>query len=232
MARKKKPAAPQTITPTFQIDGQRQFAEVIDGRTVRLCQVPSKKPSQEVMCKISDLGCSIEEIGVSHTGAWLVTQRNSGQGEWGYDVFSTSPLARVAGVAEEAGYMLDLPRFAPDDSYLVGAAGHGFLGGWWSHPDDEPDEPARGGSVTLGFLFVHRLPKHKVTRHELRVKLPKGWLPDDPWEGWLGPREITPTESVVRFMPSWGVPVEVALPLPRIIWLPVPNPSGVGVMSL
>jgi hypothetical protein len=200
-----------------------------DRQTVRRRLWRSQKVVEEIACPVTRGGCYIEEIGPSPSGGWLVTQRFSGQGEWGYDVFRTAPLARVSGVSEEKGYILDLPTFAPDESCLVGAAGAGFLGGWWSLPWGDPDEPARGGPVSLGFLFLHRLPSHRVTRHELRVKLPKGWVPDDPWGEWLGPRDITLTPDGVRLMPSWGVPVEVATPLPRVIWLPAPHPSGRGL---
>jgi hypothetical protein len=31
-------------------------------------------------------------------------------------------------------------------------------------------------------------------------------------------------------MPSWGVPVEIGNPLPPLIVLPVPHPSGKGVL--
>jgi hypothetical protein len=232
MAHRKKPLSSQHVTSTFEYEGQRQYAEVVDGRLVRRCRYPSKELIEEVTCDITRAGCYIEAIGVSQTGAWLVTQRISGQGEWGYDVFRTSPLARVAGVAQERGYILDLPTFAPDDSWLVGGAGKGFLGQWWAHPDDEPDEPARGGLVSLGFLFVHRLPRHKVARHDLRVKLPTGWVPEDPWGQWYGPREITPITNRIQFLPSWGVPVTVAFPPPRVIRLPVPHPSGSGLLLL
>jgi hypothetical protein len=136
----------------------------------------------------------------------------------------------VAGIDQERGYILDVPVFAKDESFLIGGAGEGFLGDWWCHPDDEPDMPSRGGPVSIGFLFVHRLPRHKVTRHELRVVLPTGWLPKDPWHDWYGPRKITPTEDGVRVVPSWGVPVVLQLPLPKVIKLPVPHPSGKGVL--
>jgi hypothetical protein len=176
------------------------------------------------------LGCYIEEIAASPSGAWLVTQRISGQGEWGYDVFRSSPLARVAGTTEEKGYILDLPRFAADDSLLVGGAGPAYMGGWWAYPDADIDEPARGGPVSLGFLFVHRLPSHEVSRHEFQVELPAGWVPDDPWAVWHGPRHFELTPDSVRLVPSWGVPVVVRMPLPSVIQLPAPHPSGVGLL--
>ncbi|MBA4190013.1 MAG: hypothetical protein C0467_18670 [Planctomycetaceae bacterium] len=64
----------------------------------------------------------------------------------------------------------------------------------------------------------------------MQVELPKGWLPEDPWAEWYGPREITPTNDGIRLVPSWGVAVEIADPLPPIILLPTPHPSGRGLL--
>jgi hypothetical protein len=218
-------------TSPFVCDGEKQFVELAEFRQrVRRCRWPSRELVEEAAWPTTRSGCYIEEIAASPSGTWLVTQRISGQGEWGYDVFRTRPLAREAGVVEEPGYILDLPRFSADESVLVGGAGPGFLGGWWAHPEDDIEEPARGGPVSLGFLFVHHLPSHQMSRHELRVELPVGWRPDDPEGKWYGPREIAPTRGAVRLVPSWGVPVEVAMPLPPVILLPVPSPSGRGVL--
>jgi hypothetical protein len=219
-------------TAPFVLDGQKQFVEIDDWyQHVRRRRWPSRDALEETVCRVTSCGCAIVEIGASPSGAWLVTQRSSGQGEWGYDVFRTRPLTREAGVTQERGYLLELPRFAADETWLVGGAGPGFLGGWWAHPDDDPESPARGGVVTLGFLLVHRLPSHRVTRHALRVKLPKGWLPEGPTaEAWYGPREIRPTAGGVRLVPSWGAPIEVRFPLPWAIRLPTPAPSGEGLL--
>lgn len=218
-------------TAPFVLDGEWQRVEVATcQQRVRRLAHPSGEVLEETHWPVSQCGCSIHELAPSPSGRWLVTQRYSGQGEWGYDLFSTSPLARVAGVVEEKGYILDLPTFATDESYIIGGAGRHYLGGWWAHPHDEPDEPSRGGPTSLGFLFLHRLPGHVVTRHELRVYLPAGWVPDDPWAAWYGPRDIIPTATGIRFMPSWGVPFEVPFPLPEVISLPVPHPSGSGLL--
>jgi hypothetical protein len=219
-------------TSPFTLEGDEQFVEVLDEYTqwVRRCCLATGEAIEEVAWPVTGTGCYIEEIAASPSGMWLVTQRISGQGDWGYDVFRSRPLAREAGIAEERGYILDLPRFAADESFLLGGAGLRYMGGWWAHPDDEIDEPTRGGPVSLGFLFIHRLPNHDVTRHELLVDLPTGWLPDDPWAVWYGPRDITPTADGVRLMPSWGVPVEIQFPIPTVIHLPVPHPSGIGVL--
>ena len=215
-------------TRPFPCDGEKQFVEVLDGRqTIRRLRCKSTAPIDETICPKTRAGCYIHDIAASPSGTWLVTQRISGAGEWGYDVFRTSPLVREAGIAQERGYLLELPRFANDEAFLVGAAGWGFLGGWWAHPDDEPDQPARGGVMTLGFLFVHRLPSHRMSRHQLRVKVPKGWMPDDPFaEKWFGPQKVAPTANGVRFVTSWGTRMEIKAPLPRVIRLPTPRPSG------
>ena len=62
-------------------------------------------------------------------GAWLVTLRNSGQGECGYDVFRTDPLSRVAGSVDELDIMMEIPKFAQDESRIVGGFGSRWLGG-------------------------------------------------------------------------------------------------------
>lgn len=217
-------------TSPFLCQGEEQFVTVSNpGQYVQRRTWRSKTVVDETFCPITSLGCAIEEIDASPSGKWLVTQRFSGQGEWGYDVFRTCPLARAAGITEERGYILDLPLFSEDETLLVGAR-LPCLGGWWAHPEDDLDEPARGGQASLGFLFVHRLPSHQVTRHEIHINLPPGWLPEDPWAEWYGPRNITPVGDEIRFMTSWGVPVEVQMPLPPVLLLPVPHPSGKGLL--
>jgi hypothetical protein len=217
-------------TSPFLCQGEEQFVTVgYPGQPVQRRSWHSKAVVDETFCPITRSGCAIEEIGASPAGTWLVTQRFSGQGEWGYDVFRTCPLAREAGITEEPGYILDLPQFSGDEALLVGA-GLRCLGGWWAHPEDDVDEPARGGSVSLGFLFVHRLPSHQVTRHEVRIELPQGWLPEDPWAEWYGPRNTAPVGDAIRFMTSWGVPVEVKMPVPPVLLLPAPHTSGRGLL--
>jgi hypothetical protein len=226
---------PDCATAPFLCRGEEQFVTVkrlfdSSGQVVRRRAWPSKAVLDETICPVGDGGCAIEAISASPSGEWLVTRRSSGQGEWGYDVFRTCRLAREAGVLSERGYLLELPRFSEDESRLVGGFGRGWLGGWWAQGDDDIDEPVRGGPVSFGFLFVHLLPSHRVTRHELRVDLPRGWLPDDPEGEWYGPGDIAPTADGVRLLPSWGVPVEIRGPLPPVIVLPTPHPSGEGLL--
>jgi hypothetical protein len=216
-------------TEPFHCDGVEQFVTVgYPGQPVHRRDWRSEAVVEETFCPVTGSGCAIEEIAASPSGAWLVTQRYSGQGEWGYDVFRARPLAREAGITEERGYILDLPRFSADEGLLAGA-GLRCLGGWWADPEDDIDEPARGGPVSLGFVFVHRLPGHEVTRHELQIELPAGWRPDDPWAEWYGPRNVAPVGGGVRFETTWGVPAEFRLPLPPVLLLPVPHASGRGL---
>jgi hypothetical protein len=218
-------------TNAFSSGGGEQFVEVLNAQqTVRRSDWQTRAAIDEVVCPIAPDGCYIHGIVASRSGSWLVTQRISGQGEWGYDVFRTSPLSREAGVITEPGYMLELPRFSEDESVLIGAFGEGFLGGWWAHPDDDLEDPARGGPVRLGFLWVHHLPSHHVERCELTVVLPEGWRPEDPWSGWEGP-DVTPSSHGVTISLSWGGSIEVHSPFPPVIRLPTPHPSGKGLLQ-
>src|SRR5256885_6719555 len=35
----------------------------------------------------------------------------------------------------------------------------------------------------------------RSTRHEVQIELPRGWLPEDPWAEWYGPRNVTDRKS-------------------------------------
>ena len=171
-------------------------------------------------------GCAIAEMRVSDSGNWLTTVRTSGQGEWGYDVVRVETMSREGGTESEPGYMLEPAAFSTDESRLVGGYGEGWLGDWWSHPDDDRDQPARGGVITFGWIFVHRLPGHQVTRHELRMDVPPGWLPEDPWdEKWCGPTGIAPLGRGVRMTLPGGEAFKSAAELPPVLELPMPQAS-------
>ena len=182
----------------------------------------------ELVVPMTPSGCAIEGFAISPSGSWVVTARCSGQGEWGYDVIQSHPLSAQGGIPEKHGYMLDTPVFAEDESYLLGGYGENWLGGWWSHPDDDFYEtPARGGTVTFGWLFTHHLSGHGTEFHELRMTIPAGWIPDDPDdETWLGPRHIEPFRRGARMVMPGSIPFQIAGPLPPIIELPTPHPNG------
>ena len=138
-------------------------------------------PQAELILPVSACGTAVENLTASASKRWVVTHRYSGQGEWGYDVIDMKTFERVGGVAERKGTMLDLPLFDADETRVVGGYGSAWLGGWWAHPDDEPDEPARGGRISIGWLFDHDLADNHVSWHELFVDVPAQWLPHDPW---------------------------------------------------
>ncbi len=223
-------------TAPFICQGRKQFVTVEDSPQTlrrRACQAVrrrtyhSKAIGEETLCPITSSGCAIEEIAVSPSGLWLVTERCSGQGEWGYDVFRACPLSREAGTPEEYGYMLGMPKFTADETRLVGGFGPQWLGGWWAHTEDDFENPARGGLISFGLLFVHHLPSHRVERHELRMDLPKGWLPDDLEAPlWYGARDIEPSADGIRLTLPGGIAIKIESPLPRAILLPTPHPSG------
>lgn len=194
-----------------------------DGDLVRHFDTESRGMLGEVLVPTAFGGCRIEDLRVSGSGAWLTTVRTSGQGEWGYDVIRVDPMSREAGIDSKKGYMIDPPAFSADESHLVGGYGESWLGGWWTGPDDDRDQPAQGGEIAFGRLFVHRLPHHQVSWHELKMEIPKGWLPDDPWaDEWSAPSEIAPYEDGVRMTLPGGEVFTMATELPQVITLPTP----------
>ena len=224
-------------TAPFTCQGRKQFVTVEEhprGEVVRRRLHSTHEVVEETISRTTPAGCAIEEIAVSPSGTWLVTNRFSGQGEWGYDVLQTCPLKRKGGVTEdkEEGYMLDMPRFSADESCLVGGFGADWIGGWWAHPDDDPDEPARGGRVTFGFLFVHQLPSQRVKRHELRMDIPAGYLPKDP-EGskWFGATDIKPVKNGIQLILPGKIKYTISYPLRPVILLPTPHPAGRRLLS-
>ena len=214
-------------TGPFTYRDEKQFVAVEDDRqTIRRRVWETKAIIEEAICPVSRCGCEIDEIVASPSGSWLVTQRVSGQGEWGYDVFRMSPLSREAGTSDADGYMIEIPTFAADEMQIVGGFGHRWLGGWWAHDDDDYYAPARGGLISFGFLLIHQLPSHQVGWHELTMELPKGWFPDDPEDSiWYGVREIV-VESKIRMKLYGGVKFELTRSPPPVILLPTPHPSG------
>jgi hypothetical protein len=195
------------------------------GLVLREC-VASGEPLDEVYVPSTRCGCALEEIAESPLGNWIVGRRCSGQGEWGYDIITGSPLRRVAGIEERPGYMLDLPVFADDESYLVGAYGERWLGGWWAHPEDDHYEtPSRGGRHDFGWIFRHSLPSHNVEWMHLVMDIPKGWFPDDPEDYiWAGARCIRPFASGVRLELPGGTEFTISNWSKEVV-VPTPNPN-------
>jgi len=199
-------------------------------------------------------GCCIVDFAVSESGKWVVTERCSGSGAWGYDVirshqpegvklidppevmigkescqgYMPGVLERVAGIETRRGYTGGTPVFAVDESFLLGGYGERWTGGWWAHPSDDEEEPSRGGDFNFGYLFKHHLPSHEVTWHELRVTVPAGWLPDniDDAKWCYGAHSIEPLGEGVKLVLAGDIPFEFAQRLPDVIRIPMPHPNG------
>ena len=207
----------------FVRDGVTQFMEVIDDRqTVRRCRWSSREVIEEIVIPLTNAGCHIYAFNVSASGEWVATERISGQGEWGYDIVRTDPLKRVGGVDQARGYISEAPRFAADESRLAVFASK-LLNWPWA-------EPSRGGYVNVGWLYFHRLPGLEETDHEVIVHLPDGWESEIELHLWRLPKEVTPVGDGVRMIPSGGLAVEIPGPLPEVIVLPTPHPSGNGFL--
>ena len=210
----------------FVHDGITQFLEVIDDRqTVRRCHWPSRETIEEIVIPLTNAGCHIFAFNVAASGAWITTERISGQGEWGYDILRTAPLTRIGGVDERRGYISETPRFATDQSRIAV-----FASRWLHWVDDEDETPSLGGYVNVGWLYFHALPGLEETDHEVVVHLPAGWKAKVKNFQWYMPKEVAPVGDGVRLIPSGGVPVEIPGPLPEVIVLPTPHPSGRGFL--
>lgn len=210
----------------FALNGERFVLRVLDSaQRVQRVAFSTNEVSEEFAVPLSHCGCHIEELTVSPCGHWAATRRLSGQGEWGYDVFATHPLARVGGITEERGFALDAPRFSACGTRLVGVAGR-FFEWWWPEPDWDNDRPSDGQTVWVGFLYVHQLPAHEVTRHALLTELPPGWK-QERGTIWRVPRGATPVGDGARIT-FCGAEVELPAPLGDEILLPTPHPSGTG----
>lgn len=163
-------------------------------------------------------GCSLDAVAISPSGRWAVTRRSSGQGECGFDLMTVDPLARVAGISDRRGYMLAEPRFDATESTLV--IGYGpWLGGWWVHPDDYPEDPSRGGVMPFGSVVVIDLGTLEQREHRLEVEVPRGFLPDDA-EPWDGPTEIELVDGELRMRLPGGDSFVCAEPLPSVVRIP------------
>jgi hypothetical protein len=191
----------------------------------------SHRVVDELPVPATNTGCGVEEFTLSPSGSWIVTSRWSGQGEWGYDVIQAKPLVHCGGILERRGYILDLPQFSADESFLLGGFGERWLGGWWGHPEDEHEHPSCGGELNFGWLFKHSLYDHTISFHELRMTFPVDWLPNEPEaEIWLGPRNIRPFANGFAMDLPGGIPFVHPDPISDIVHLPVPRSDGSGLL--
>ncbi len=188
-------------------------------------------PSREIVCDcvfgLPQRG--VEELVVSPSERLAVAFLNSGDGKCGYEVFAIDGTIRRLGIGQPFTLpeMLSPPAFSPDERLLVSATASGDRA-WWADPKDKKRNartPAAGGHVTFGLVVVHDLEKNLVTRHRLELDLPAGWMPSDHRaERWVGPEgvEFVDEQCIEIGMPD-GSDVELQLPLPDAVLLPLPD---------
>lgn len=196
---------------------------------LRLRRPPFYRLSGEAHNPVSRLGCGIEAFRESKSGRWLVTNRNSAQGEWGYDVYSTKPFERCGGVYDCSGYMLQAPVISEDDRFVVGCYGLHWTSSWWAPDGEDNYTPADGGKIVLGTVFVHRLCDHQVARHDLIIDLPEGWVPEDPYDPhWLAVFNLRIESGRIRMTLPGEIEFTIDERFSNIRDLPVPDPAGGG----
>lgn len=181
---------------------------------------PTWEIAGELSIGVDPTGCAIEEIVASPSGRWAATRRSSGQGESGFDVIDVARMERIGGVARRRGIMLAAPVFAPDEARVLTGIGP-WLGGWWAHPEDELEDPARGGVIDFGCLLELDLDARVLHTCALELEIPAGWVPSDPWaDEWMGPTSIEPLERGARVVLPGGDCFAHAAPLPAVLRLP------------
>jgi hypothetical protein len=174
-----------------------------------------------------------ENLIPSPSGRLLVVHQNDGQGMNGYQVFSLDgPLRRVSdhiGLNEEPMYAM--PVFSASERFVASAPGNNVF--WVPPYDDWPQEygeeaeiPSNGGLTKFADLLVHDLRADVVTRHELQFDLAAGWVPEDCFDGrWTyGPIDLDfPADDRLRVRLPDGAWVDVSVPLPDKVLLPIPD---------
>lgn len=211
-------------SPPFTLNGEELFVEVIDTeQTVRLCRWPSKEVVEQTVIPFSHHGCHLESFLVSPSGKWIGTERTSGQGDWGYEILQSSPLRWVGGAENIRGYMNEPPRFAADESNYAVFGSRTFR---WVK--DTTTVFTDGGCVNVGWLYLLRIPHVEVSDHEVVVKLTPGWKAEGRPQDWHMPKGIEPVGDGLRIGDWCGQAIDIPGPLPEVIVLPTPHPTGKG----
>jgi hypothetical protein len=159
----------------------------------------------------------VEYLVVNHGGdrclaTWL------DQTEWGYVLMDLARMAQLPGEFAWPSPTLAPPAFSPNDALVVSC--NFFRSGWWTDEvDDYWDVPSPGGLRKAGTITVQTVASGKMTRHDVLVDLPPGWMPDRPdrpeWDQLWGP-EFVSERGLRIWLPDESDEL-LSLPLPRQI---------------
>lgn len=131
------------------------------------------------------------EICVPHGGVEYLVMSPKGdlclatwldQNEWGYVTIDVKDWVQREAHLNWPSPTLSPPAFSLDGTQVV--ACHSHRDTWWheEHGDDAEEIPSPGGSWLVGVVTAHDLAASTVNRHDVRVTVPKGWLPNDPYD--------------------------------------------------
>ena len=143
------------------------------------------------------------------------------QTEWGYVQVDVEGMIQGPVRKSWESQIMAPPAFSPDDAVIVSCPFS--RSGWWTDDDDEYwESPSPGGWRHVGSILVHEVQSDKVSEHKVLVKLPKGWMPEQPdseeWDLFWGPEFISPNEFKI-WLPDNTVET-LTLPLPPRIEIP------------
>lgn len=173
--------------------------------------------SIEVQCDVTDVGCPVQNLGVSGNAHWAVLGRYSGQGECGFDLFDVRAMSVVDSL-RAVGCLLPRPAFSSDGSRVAVCYGPLF-DPWWLGPGwDEPDEPSVGGVLPFAYVGLARLDGSPFSWTRLEVEVPKGFRRDDLDDtAEIGVGSIELLEEGVRITLPGGEAWQHAAPLGAVV---------------
>ena len=120
------------------------------------------------------------------------------ESEWGYVAIDVDAWRQLEAELYWKTPTLAPPAFSPDGNYVV--ACHYLRDAWWNdgRAEDPEEIPSPGGAWLAGAITTHDLATNTISRHDVMVTVPQGWLPDDPynsvWNMLWGPEFITDRE--------------------------------------
>lgn len=140
------------------------------------------------------------------------------QTEWGYVIVDLGAKEQWPGGLLWPSASLVPPEFSPDDQLVV--ACNRIRSGWWNDAEDDSwESPSPGGLRVAGAVTVHEVASGTISRHDVLIELPPGWMPERPdrpdWDTIWGPEFVSEREFLI-WLPD-DTPEVLALPLlPRV----------------
>jgi len=141
--------------------------------------------------------------------------------EWGYVLIDIAVQSQLPTSLVHPVLTLSPPAFSLDGQCILSC--NPAPPGWWTDDSDDYEQsPSQGGERSVGTITVHDISTNRITEHDVRVDLPRGWIPDHPdrseWYRIWGPEFIAEREFAF-WLPD-DQQMSASLPLPAIVKVP------------